>query len=103
MKYLSEKGTPEKTIDEYRSFLKESYCFPDGSASFRGTVNPFCRIWGKDNYNPNKPLNSFPSEPYSKIKPNILKLFSFHNAVKQLEKEKKLTDDNRISYAKRER
>jgi len=92
VRFLSEKGMPEKTIDDYRNFLKEHYCFPEGGASFRGTVNPFFRIWGKDNYNPNKPLNSFPSEPYSNIKPNILKVFSFYNAVKELVKEKKSTD-----------
>ena len=95
VQFISEKDKPEITIDEYRNFLKEHYCFPDGSASFRGAVNPFFRIWGKDNYNPNKPLNSFPNEPYSKIKPNILKLFSFYNSVKELEKEKKSTDDKK--------
>ena len=85
VQFLSELDKPEKTIDEYRNFLKVNYCFPKGGASFRGAVNPFFRIWGKDNYNPNKPLNSFPSEPYSKIKPNILKLFSFYNAVSRSE------------------
>lgn len=86
--YSSEKELPEKTIAEYREFLKEKYNFPEDGASFRGAVNPFFRIWGKDNYNPNKPLNSFPSEPYSSIKPNLLKLFSFYNSIKGLEKEK---------------
>ena len=95
VQFLSEQGSPEKTIDEYRDFLKKNYDFPEGGASFRGAVNPFFRIWGKDNDNPNKPLNSFPSEPYSKIKPNILKLFSFYSAVKQLEKERKSTDDKK--------
>jgi hypothetical protein len=90
--FLSEKDTPEKSLDEYRSFLKEVYCFPEYGASFRGAVNPFFRIWGKDNYNPNKPLNSFPSEPYSSIKPNLLKLYSLYGSLRELEKEKSATE-----------
>ncbi len=86
--FLSEQGRPEKSIDEYRSFLKKGFNFPEYSASFRGAINPFSRIWGKDNNNPNKPLNSFPSEPYSKIKPNLLKLYSLYGSLRELEKEK---------------
>lgn len=86
--FLSEDGAPEKTLDEYRKSLAKIYGFPEHGASFRGTVNTFFRIWGKDNYNPNKPLNSFPSEPYSSIKPNLLKLFSLYGTLKELEKEK---------------
>ena len=90
--FLSEKGEPEKSIDEYRSFLKVIFNFPEYGASFRGAVNPFFRIWGKDNYNPNKPLNSFPSEPYSSIKPNLLKLYSLYGSLRELEKEKSATE-----------
>ncbi|WP_299492353.1 DUF2326 domain-containing protein [uncultured Shewanella sp.] len=89
--FLSEDEKPEKSVDEYRSFLKKNYIFPEEGASFRGAVNPFFRIWGKENDNPNKPLNSFPSEPYQKIKPNLLKLFSFYGVLKSLEKEKTAT------------
>lgn len=85
----------EKPISEYRKFLKEKYLFPDGSTSFRGAVNPFFRIWGKDNYNPNKPLNSFPSETFSSIKSNLLKMFSLYSFVQDLEKEKNLTQNKK--------
>ena len=54
--FLSEDGKPEKPISEYRDFLKKIYNFPEVGLSFRGAVNPFFRVWGKDNYNPNKPL-----------------------------------------------
>lgn len=87
--FLSDSEKSERTIEEYREFLKKNYAFPEESSSFRGAVNPFFRIWGKDNYNPNRPLNSFPSEPYASIKPNLLKLFSYYGVVKELEKEKK--------------
>lgn len=86
--FLSEDESPEKSLDEYRKFLSKIYGFPEDGSSFRGAVNPFFRIWGKDNYNPNKPLNSFPSEPYSSIKTTLLKLFSLYGALKGLEKEK---------------
>lgn len=93
--FLSEDNSPEKSLDEYRNFLKKKYCFPEYGSSFRAAVNPFFRIWGKDNYNPNKPLNSFPSEPYSSIKPNLLKLFSLYDSLRELEKEKALTEKKR--------
>ena len=86
--FLSEDESPEKSLDEYRKFLSKIYGFPEDGSSFRGAVNPFFRIWGKDNYNPNKPLNSFPGEPYSSIKTTLLKLFSLYGALKGLEKEK---------------
>lgn len=90
--FLSEKDSPEKSIDEYRAFLKQIFGFPEYSSSFRAAVNPFFRIWGKDNYNPKKPLNSFPSEPYPNIKPNLLKLFSLFGSLTELEKEKTATE-----------
>ncbi len=90
--FLSEVDSPEKSLDEYRNFLKSTYGFPEHGSSFRSAVNPFFRIWGKDNYNPNKPLNSFPSEPYSSIKPNLLKLFSLYGDLRVLVKEKTATE-----------
>lgn len=94
--FLSEDESPEKSLDEYRKFLRKIYGFPEDSSSFRGAVNPFFRIWGKDNYNPNKPLNSFPGEPYSSIKPTLLKLFSLYGSLKALEKEKTATEKKKI-------
>jgi len=84
--FLSEDESPEKSLEEYRNFLKKIYGFPEYGSSFRSAVNPFFRVWGKDNYNPNKPLNSFPSEPYSSIKPNLLKLFSLYGALNSTHK-----------------
>lgn len=92
--FLNEPS-PEKSIEDYRSFLQNKYKFPQTATSFRGAVNTFFRIWGKDNYNPNKPLNSFPNEPYAKIKPNLLKLFSLYDEVKLLEKEKQSTESKK--------
>ena len=77
-----------KTIGEFRSFLSNGYDFSAGSPSFRSTVNPFFRIWGKDNYNPNRPLNSFPKESYQQIRTNLLKFFGFYTLVESLEKHK---------------
>lgn len=85
----------EWRIENYRLFLQKKYNFPEGSSSFRSAVNPFFRIWGKDNYNPNKPLNSFPNEPYLKIRSNILKLFSYYKIVQDLEGKKIKIDKKR--------
>ncbi|MEG0008419.1 MAG: DUF2326 domain-containing protein [Aeromonas sp.] len=89
----------EKSIDDYREFLKNHYNFPEGSASFRSTVNPFFRIWGKENYTPSKPLHSFPSEPYKNIKPNLLKLFSCYLPVQELEKQKSISQNKKTILA----
>lgn len=77
-----------KTIDEFRRFLSKYYDFPEGNPSFRSVVNPFFRVWGKDNYNPNRPLDSFPKEPYQLIRTNLLKMFGFYSLVDSLEKNK---------------
>ncbi|PSU68278.1 DUF2326 domain-containing protein [Photobacterium phosphoreum] len=86
----------EISIDEYRSHLAKNYDFPESSNSFRSTVTCFSRIWGKDNYNPNLPLNAIPKEKYHAVRTRILKLFSLYEQVKELEKEKnRLTSKNK--------
>lgn len=97
--FLSDPAKPEKTLEEYRSFLKKSYLFPEFGSSFRGAVNPFFRIWGKDNYNPNRPLHSFPGEAYSHIRPNLLKLFSLYGTLSELDKVK-ISAENKKSILK---
>ncbi|MFV5590969.1 DUF2326 domain-containing protein [Acinetobacter variabilis] len=77
-----------KTLDEFKSFLSMGYSLPLNYPSFRSTVNPYFRIWGKDNYNPNRPLHSFPNEPYLKIRTHLLKIFEYYTLVDDLEKNK---------------
>lgn len=84
-----------KKVEDFRRFLAQSYNFPEYYPSFRSTVNPYFRIWGKDNYNPNRPLNSFPNEPYLKIRTNLLKLFGFYSLVDILEKNKSKIEDKK--------
>lgn len=98
--FFHEKGEViEKSIEDYRDFLKNHYIFPKGSASFRSTINPFSRIWGKENYTPSKPLHSFPSEPYKIIKPNLLRLFSCYQQVQEIEKQKSITKNKKTILA----
>ena len=77
-----------KTIDEFRSFLSTCYSLPLDYPSFRNTVNPYFRIWGKGNYNPNRPLHSFPNERYLQIRTHLLKIFEYYAVVDELEKNK---------------
>jgi hypothetical protein len=46
------------TIDEYRGFLNRAYGTDALEMTFRAVVSPFCRIWGKDNLDPTRPLNA---------------------------------------------
>ncbi|MFN0298183.1 DUF2326 domain-containing protein [Acinetobacter albensis] len=77
-----------KTIEEFRSFLSTGYSLPLNYPSFRSTVNPYFRIWGKDNYNPNRPLHSYPNERYLQIRTHLLKIFEYYTVVDDLEKNK---------------
>ena len=77
-----------KTIDEFRSFLSTGYNLPLNYPSFRSTVNPYFRVWGKDNYNPNRPLHSYPNERYIQIRTHLLKIFEYYAIVDELEKNK---------------
>lgn len=97
--FINEQENLEKSIGEYREFLKEQYGFPEDSASFRSAVNPFFRIWGKDNSNPNKPLNSFSNDPYAQIKKTVLKLFSAYGPLRDLEKEEEAIKNKKKALA----
>lgn len=87
--YITSDGVEAKSIGEYRSFLQKMYKFPDDSTSFRGCLNTFTRVWGKENYNTTRPLNSFPSEPFSKIMPRLLKMFGCYGGIKEIEVKKR--------------
>jgi hypothetical protein len=55
----------EITTSTYTSEIKDLYEI-ENPLSFRSIVNPFSRIWGKDNYDVNKPLFNNVKESESK-------------------------------------
>lgn len=88
----------EITLTEYKEQLKALYQLKIGS-SFRAAVNPYSRIWGKDNYNVDKPIANDVKEADSISVDNLIKLFNLYNriaetsnAIKSQEESKKILD-----------
>lgn len=80
----------EITLKDYTSQLLEKYNITHSQTSFRDVVSLFSRIWGKDNYNVDKPLLSFPKEADEVSIARIIKLFGFYDKI--VETTKKLKD-----------
>ncbi len=66
----------------FTSDLKNGYNI-NNDLSFRQMVNPFSRIWGKDNYNVNEPLLNAVKEPQSTAVNNLIKLFKLYNSIEK--------------------
>lgn len=84
----------KRNIDELQDFLKECYFGTTIEGSFRSVVNGFSRIYGKNNYDVNKPLKTYNNDAVDKNGINVLlDLFGKKGIInKQL---------NDISYAEK--
>ncbi|PHM52188.1 hypothetical protein [Xenorhabdus hominickii] len=77
--------TSEWKIEEFRNFLAEKYGFSSNDPSLRNLISRFSRVWGKDNYNPNKPLHLFPSEGYASVKEFLIRSFGYYSLIEEIE------------------
>ncbi|MCG9793314.1 DUF2326 domain-containing protein [Flavobacterium algicola] len=75
----------ENTVEVFTKTLKEKYNIINPFLSFRQIVSNFSRIWGKDNYNVDKPLQAFTKEPESTAVTNLIKLFDLYEAIVKTE------------------
>lgn len=71
----------ENTVEDFTKTLKEKYNIKNAFLSFRSIVSPFSRIWGKDNYNVDKPLQAFVKESESTAITNLIKLFNLYETI----------------------
>ncbi|GAA0785584.1 MULTISPECIES: DUF2326 domain-containing protein [Pseudomonadati] len=83
------------TVEDYRDFLRKMYGVDKFDLSFRECVSAFYRIYQRDNYKDNRPLDNFPKEPWTSIRKRVLKLFDEYGAIAKLEQEKKTETDNK--------
>lgn len=84
------------SIEEFRFFLQRKYLPSVTNISFRECVNPFFRVYQKNNYNEKRPLDSFLREPWVAIRKRLLKLFKSYEVIENLElKKKKLSDERK--------
>ncbi|WP_375583923.1 DUF2326 domain-containing protein [Cyclobacterium xiamenense] len=72
--------TSEISTNSFTNQLKNHYNLRIES-SFRAAINPYSRIWGKDNYNVDKPIQNSIKEAESISIENIIKLFGLYNEI----------------------
>jgi hypothetical protein len=85
----------ENTVEYFTKTLKEKYNINNAFLSFRSIVSPFSRIWGKDNYNVDKPLQAFVKEPESTAITNLIKLFNLYETIVETEIKIKEQDESK--------
>ncbi|MBY8963341.1 hypothetical protein KJK34_11305 [Flavobacterium sp. D11R37] len=78
--------TDEIEIDEYTLMLRNLYNLSPNS-SFRAAVNPYSRIWKKDNYSVDKPITNHPKEKEQTAIENLIKLFDLYDNISLYVKE----------------
>lgn len=66
----------EISLDDFNNFLKENYTPLLKETTFRDIISLYSRIWGKKNYETDKPLSMFSNEKETKAIFRLIKLFN---------------------------
>lgn len=74
------QATEEIMLEEYTLVLRNLYNL-NPNCSFRATVNPYSRIWKKDNYNVDKPIANHVKEKEQTSVENLIRLFGFYESI----------------------
>ncbi|WP_273850063.1 DUF2326 domain-containing protein [Guptibacillus spartinae] len=82
-------------VNDYTNKLKRYYDLASDQITFRTAVSTYSRVWGKENYNVNKPLHSFHKQVFSQSVTNLIKLFNKYNAIELQDKELKDLEDKK--------
>lgn len=72
----------EINAKEYTENLKEYYEIKN-SSSFRAMINPYSRIWGKGNYDVDKPIQTHIKSKESDAIDNLIKLFNLYSTISE--------------------
>lgn len=89
----------ELSLDKYKQFLEEMYKVEYLGTNFRSVVGNFCRIWGKENYNVNKPLKQKDSKNENSIN-NLIKLFNKYTLIDNFEQQYKKIQNKKEALKK---
>lgn len=84
----------ELKLDEFTAWLKEQYYIPS-YLSFRSAVNPYSRIWGKNNYDVDKPLQNYYKDKESISVNNLVKLYELYDGIAEINKEIAKNEDTK--------
>ena len=74
------------SLKEFNDFLKEKYLPKDDEISFRDYVSGFFRIYQRNNYDDQRPLDIFPKDKWDSIRKRMLKIFGKYWTIIELEK-----------------
>jgi hypothetical protein len=75
-------------INEFTSFLKRMYFPTSNEISFRECVSGFFRIYQRNNYDDQRPLDIVSKETWDAIRRRFLKLYDKYSVIADLEKDK---------------
>ncbi|MEN9909734.1 MAG: hypothetical protein RLZZ540_2883 [Bacteroidota bacterium] len=85
----------EQKTDKYRQDLKLYYNLDINQLSFRSAVSTYSRVWGKENNNVDKPLQSFLKESESDSINNLIKLFELYDSISEKQSDIKLKKEQK--------
>ena len=74
----------EISLDEYKKFISNKYDIEFLGSNVRTIIGTYSRIWGKNNYDVEKPLKTNDSKNETAIN-NIIKLFNKYSLIESLE------------------
>lgn len=74
----------ELSLIEYNTKLKKIYKINSKYASFREIVSLYSRIWGKDNYDIKKPLNTYTKAKETSMINNLIKVFDEYDSINSI-------------------
>lgn len=86
-------------LDKYNQFLFEKYQIARNGITFRNIIGRYLRIYGRDNLNETKPLNSVAAESGANAITALLKLFGRYDKFDELLSRRKRTEDDRKALA----
>jgi len=75
---------PAMSIEDFKTFLLQSYTIGLTSISFRDVVSRYFRIYGRDNLDERHPLRSVPQEREEDAIVSLMKLFSLYENIEHL-------------------
>ena len=87
------------TLAAYTQWLKEKYLIKN-VLTFRGIVNRYFRIYGRENGDETLPLRSANTEPLSTSIISVLKLFDLYSAIEKDVEEEKIAGEKKSAFSK---
>lgn len=88
------------SLAQYCQWLKEKYQAANIQLSFRDIVSLYSRVWGKQNHQIKKPLQSFDKEPEKDSITKLIKLFNRYKEIEELSEKVKTQQDLKLTYNK---